>query len=202
MCQILRTRVLAPLAVTLTAQPVGVTVLERTYPNATASGGLPDWTYAWSSLPPGCRSQNVSRLLCIPTAPGTYVVRVTVTDSLGDTNSTTVTLRVSPSPAPLGLTTLVWVLMAAVVLAGVGLAVLAYVVWRMRRRPPGRTQLLTVPAGGRGRRRYTRPPEPGAAARKTRATRRAVPEGERGATGFRSPREGTADQATSFAFTR
>jgi PKD domain len=142
LCDVTLIRVLALLTVTLTAEPAMMTVLERTFLNATASGGLPNWTYAWSSLPPGCLSQNVSSLSCVPTAPGTYTVQETVTDSFGHTTSATVTIQVAPlagpQPLPSGMTTLIWVTLAAVIAVGLGLVALAFVVWRMRR-PPGRS---------------------------------------------------------------
>jgi len=141
-CHVFFIQTFAPLAASLTAQPANVTVLERTFLNATASGGLRNWTYAWSSLPPGCLSQNVSSLSCTPTAPGTYTIEVTVTDSLGHTASATVTIQVAPLPGPLplpsGVTSLIWVTLAAVIAEGLGLVALAFVVWRMRR-PPGRS---------------------------------------------------------------
>ena len=127
----------APLTVTLTAQPAAVTVLERTFLNATASGGQPYWSYTWSALPPGCFSENVSILSCVPTAAGTYTVRVTVSDSLGHSASTTVTIQVSPLTVPADQTMLLWVLLDAVIVVGLGLVALAFAFWRTRR-PPGR----------------------------------------------------------------
>jgi hypothetical protein len=48
-----------------------------------ATGGSGGYSYSYRGLPPGCTNENRSPLVCAPTQPGTYVVAVTVTDSLG-----------------------------------------------------------------------------------------------------------------------
>ncbi|HEV2165490.1 MAG TPA: PKD domain-containing protein [Thermoplasmata archaeon] len=79
---------------------------------ATTSGGQSPYTLAYSNLPPGCSSSDVSSLPCTPTATGTYHVNVTVTDAVGGSASAsaqlqvvpppTVTLTVSPTPIDVG----------------------------------------------------------------------------------------------------
>ncbi len=139
MCEIFSVTAFAPLAVSLVAGPSPVTVGNTTYLNATVSGGLANWTYTWSSLPPGCISQNVSSLRCVPSIEGTYEVQATVRDGLGNVVSATAILQVvasaSPRGASSGLTPLEWVLAGAVVALGIGIVALAVVVFRMRRMP-------------------------------------------------------------------
>ncbi len=48
-----------------------------------ASGGSGTYSYAWSGLPTGCASSNAASITCVPTAPGTYVFELTVTDGNG-----------------------------------------------------------------------------------------------------------------------
>ena len=51
---------------------------------ATPSGGSSPYSFAWSSLPPGCSSANQAALPCTPSSAGTYAgIAVTVTDSHG-----------------------------------------------------------------------------------------------------------------------
>jgi hypothetical protein len=49
-----------------------------------AGGGVAWLGYAWSGLPTGCTSSNVSRLACTPSAPGNSSVYLLVHDALGD----------------------------------------------------------------------------------------------------------------------
>jgi hypothetical protein len=50
---------------------------------ARVNGGRPPYQYDWVSLPEGCAAANTSELPCVPTAPGTFPVGLTVTDSNG-----------------------------------------------------------------------------------------------------------------------
>jgi PKD repeat protein len=66
---------------------------------ANASGGVPPLTIAWSNLPPGCASADTTTLLCTPSAPGNFTVKVTATDHAGRTASSTIGLTVNPALA-------------------------------------------------------------------------------------------------------
>ena len=56
--------------------------------------GAPTLTVAYAGLPPGCASRDAFTLSCVPTAPGTYRVVVTVTDPTGYSGWSTLTLTV------------------------------------------------------------------------------------------------------------
>lgn len=59
-----------------------------------ASGGLAPYSYSYAGLPPGCVSENVSAIGCLPTQAGFYNMTVTVTDANGYTVTVTTGLRV------------------------------------------------------------------------------------------------------------
>jgi YVTN family beta-propeller protein len=61
---------------------------------ATASGGVGPPTFAYTSLPTGCASANVSQLVCRPAATGSFVVNLSVNDLLGVRVRANATLRV------------------------------------------------------------------------------------------------------------
>jgi hypothetical protein len=64
----------------------------------TITGGALPYTVGYSGLPTGCASANVVPLLCTPTANGTFVVRVNVTDANGFRVSGTATDAVDAAP--------------------------------------------------------------------------------------------------------
>jgi hypothetical protein len=70
----------------------------------TVTGGTTPLTYAYSPLPAGCSSANISSLLCAPTAAGNVTVEVTVTDGTGATLTANLTLSVYPTLQVGGLT--------------------------------------------------------------------------------------------------
>ncbi len=90
-----------PLSVTLSADPATLMIGGTTLLTASAAGGSPPLSYAYSTLPAGCSSANESSLACRPTATGTFVVGVNVTDSAGTTAAATASLIVT---APLSAT--------------------------------------------------------------------------------------------------
>ena len=65
-------------------------------------GGIAPYSYAYSNLPDGCSSANVSELSCAPMSPGDFRVGVTVADAEGVTaNATTVLTVYGKSPPPI-----------------------------------------------------------------------------------------------------
>ena len=80
--------VVAPVRVTgVTVSNGTVAVGNRTVLTVSIAGGVTPYTYNWTGLPPGCSSQDVPVLPCIPSSAGTYLVRATVTDG-DDLNGT------------------------------------------------------------------------------------------------------------------
>jgi DNA-binding beta-propeller fold protein YncE len=93
----------ATLQVGLTPNPASITLGRSLDLVATASGGTGSGTYtfAYSTLPTGCTSQNLSTLPCAPTTTGTFYVGVNVTDPAADhgSASTRFVVLVAPSIA-------------------------------------------------------------------------------------------------------
>lgn len=82
------------------ATPASIQSGQSTTFTVTASGGTPPLIYVYTALPAGCSSQNQSSLPCTPTATGTFTVKVTVTDSLGLSISSTTPLTVTVGNGP------------------------------------------------------------------------------------------------------
>lgn len=80
----------------LSASPSALDAGHVTQLVATVSGGTTPFTYAWSSLPPGCASANSPTLSCTPTSAGSYSVNLTVQDSVGGQKSGSTPLTVYP----------------------------------------------------------------------------------------------------------
>ncbi|MCI4349784.1 MAG: hypothetical protein L3J93_06165, partial [Thermoplasmata archaeon] len=113
--------------------------------NVTIKGGLPPYSYRYTSLPAGCTSQNKPEFTCTPTATGTFKIETLVTDGAQVTALKTTNLSVqNPSSStsfsltsPIGI----GVIVAVLVVAGVaGVIVLR----RRRRSPPDRNEELPV----------------------------------------------------------
>ncbi len=83
------------LKATLSASPSSLVLGNTTTFRSAVSGGTLPYTYAYSSLPPGCATANQSQLNCTPTASGNFLVTVTVTDARGTYVSSNTTLNVS-----------------------------------------------------------------------------------------------------------
>ena len=108
-------------------------------------GGAPPFTFAYSGLPPGCVSGNVSSLTCRPTWPGTYVVTVEVADSFGLNGTSVMALHVTvaggvPPPldaqAALDWFVVVLLLVGVGAIAALGVAVVLLLNPRTGRPPP------------------------------------------------------------------
>jgi hypothetical protein len=64
-----------------TASPSTVTAGTATTLTAAVSQGVEPYQYAYTSLPSGCASTNTATLACTPSAAGTYVIEVEITDA-------------------------------------------------------------------------------------------------------------------------
>ncbi|MCI4364707.1 MAG: hypothetical protein L3K10_01390 [Thermoplasmata archaeon] len=100
---------------------------------AKATNGSGGFTYSYTGLPTGCDSRNTSALTCTPTATGTYLVTVTVHDSLGvsATGQAYTNVTASSSTSVFGLPGMTFDLL---LVALVGLVAVAAVVLVLRRR--------------------------------------------------------------------
>ena len=85
------------LQASLAAQPSSIVLGDRATLVTTASGGTGTYTYAYSTLPAGCTSQNLSSLPCTPSAVGDYVIGVNVTDTATGHAAAVTTLDVTKS---------------------------------------------------------------------------------------------------------
>jgi PKD repeat protein len=128
-----------PVLAGFSVTPANVTTGGSVTFTASVTGGIAPYSFVFTGLPSGCSTANQSSLTCSPSAAGSYVVQLTVTDSLGKSASSTVTLGVtSPSSSTfLGLpqTEGYLLLLAVVVIAAL---LLLWAVLRRRRRAPGR----------------------------------------------------------------
>jgi hypothetical protein len=87
--------IVAPLSITsFAASSNPTTVNEITHLNVTVTGGLSPYAYGYAGLPTGCISSDSPSISCMPSVPGSFNVTVTVTDSINDTASRTITLLV------------------------------------------------------------------------------------------------------------
>jgi len=90
--------VVPPLVASLLAHPSAPLTLGRPLEvNATPSGGLRPYSYAWSGLPEGCSASDQPVLDCTPTKSGSFSVTVLVRDGLGEHQSSSVDVLVNPS---------------------------------------------------------------------------------------------------------
>jgi large repetitive protein len=80
------------------SEPV-VVVGSESYLNVSIRGGASPFLVVFTGLPPGCATENTTNLTCLPTAPGSFVVTVKVTDSLGGTGNGSAELTVSSEGA-------------------------------------------------------------------------------------------------------
>ncbi len=80
------------------ATPSSLMVNNSTTFTVRPSGGLPPYSFSFTSLPPGCVSANVASLTCAPNTIGWYTVSVQVNDSYGQTQRANTTIDVTPRP--------------------------------------------------------------------------------------------------------
>ena len=133
--------VAAALSVSISVGTTGGTVGTVTSFAAHVVGGFPAYTYHWSGLPTGCVDPGADSFECAPTAPGDFVLRVAVNDSLGNEINGTfgfpVVAATTPgSPASVGSSPGATWLYVGLGLAVAGAAISATLVLRRRRPPP------------------------------------------------------------------
>lgn len=87
-----------------TVIPSNVTVNSSVLFEATVSGGVAPYSYAYSGLPTGCSSVNQASFDCAPTSEGLFAVVATVTDAERDNAQRSVELRVTGGPTGGGIT--------------------------------------------------------------------------------------------------
>ena len=71
---------------------------------ATATGGLPPYTFAWSGLPTGCAGGTGPTVECTPTGAGTFAVTVATKDATGATAPPSIVILVVHSAPVVALT--------------------------------------------------------------------------------------------------
>lgn len=69
---------------------------------ANVNGGSGTYSFAYTGLPPGCASENLSVLTCTPTTAGAYNVTVNVTDSHGVSSRSFALLSVEANSPSVG----------------------------------------------------------------------------------------------------
>jgi len=86
-----------PLGVALSAAPATLDVGQAlTVSVAVAGGSGAGETFVWSGLPAGCSGANSSSVTCQPSAPGSALVAVHVSDSNGGSASASASVTVAP----------------------------------------------------------------------------------------------------------
>ncbi len=97
----------APLTITTQTLPSGVNGIDYPQQQLAASGGVSPYTFALatgSSLPPGMVLSSAGVVSGVPTATGTFMVGVTITDSAKTQTSATFSLTIRPLTPDLILT--------------------------------------------------------------------------------------------------
>jgi hypothetical protein len=129
----------APSITSFTVTPSPVTVGTPVDFSVVATGGTGGLYYGYQGLPSNCSGANSSELKCVPSQPGNFTVRVTVSDRFGVSGNRTTKLTVVSAPVPSRNSTssgfnpvllVLIVLVAAVVEVGL-------VYWFTRRKGPG-----------------------------------------------------------------
>jgi Galactose oxidase, central domain len=94
----------SPLITSFAPVPAALVLGNATNLTVNASAVAGALSYAFTGLPAGCATANVSRLFCRPIASGTYLVWASVSDSTPATTSVATNLTVYPIGGGAGLT--------------------------------------------------------------------------------------------------
>lgn len=62
------------------------------------TGGTAPFSYVYSGLPPGCPAYDVATLTCLPGETGTFAVKITVSDAVGESTTDSITISVTTPP--------------------------------------------------------------------------------------------------------
>ena len=130
----------SPSVTGMTANPSNVVAGNPTKINVSVSGGTAPYSYLYTGLPSGCASVDSPQLNCTPQAAGGFSIKVTVSDSVGETATGLVLLTVTSKPGSSGPTNsstpsswlsgdILWVLVGVVVIV----VILAIVLMTRRR---------------------------------------------------------------------
>jgi cobalamin biosynthesis Mg chelatase CobN len=125
-----------PAVTSFVASPSSVTIGGSTDLSVSASGGTGALKYAYTGLPAGCSSANLTALTCTPTSSGTYTVRVYANDSLGMSATSTVSLTVNAQSSQ-STSGSQWYLIAGVAGVVVVVVIVALVLMLRRSRKAG-----------------------------------------------------------------
>ncbi|MCI4331594.1 MAG: kelch repeat-containing protein [Thermoplasmata archaeon] len=66
--------------------------------SANLTGGTAPFTVLWTGLPPGCPNSPVLSFTCVPTGTGTFLPKVTATDSAGVNTNASASITITPLP--------------------------------------------------------------------------------------------------------
>lgn len=84
-----------PMITSFTASPNPTDVGVPATLMVSALGGTGPLSYIYTGLPTGCATTNSSSFSCKPRVAGTFVIRVSVSDSLGNSTNATLSLKVN-----------------------------------------------------------------------------------------------------------
>ncbi len=144
-----------PMVSSFTISPASVVKGSSVMLTVEVAGGSSPFAYQYDRLPAGCVTENSSSLTCTPTETGTWLVEVTVSDSMGREafGNASLTVTAASSTGPSGTTFLGlppvegYALLGGVVAAiAVGLGVLLHRPRKAPAAPPSAQPLEETPA--------------------------------------------------------
>jgi hypothetical protein len=122
-------------------QPTLLVLGGSAYLNLSVSGGTRPLRVAYAGLPPGCLSENTTRLRCVPDTTGTFIVTAQVSDADGSTANSTQQLIVAPPSGPptpaagASAPSYFWLEAGIAAVIAIELVVISIIVLRLRRPP-------------------------------------------------------------------
>ena len=113
----------APAIDSVSVSPVVVVLGNQISIRTAAAGGLGDLSFGMGGLPPGCANPFAETISCVPTASGSFLITITVSDLLGRSGQRQLTLTILS----------LFDVAVIVGLSGVGAVALAFLILRVRR---------------------------------------------------------------------